>query len=76
MTAGGWRLTALSYLSPKFPTHRVSVPDLYAGLATLVPERTAQQLEALYKDPRTTTRAMVEALARGISRRADRGASG
>jgi len=43
-------------------TRRISVPNLYADLCKLLPDATAQELDALYKNPQVSTTAKMEAL--------------
>ncbi len=56
------------YLSAARSFHRTNVPDLYAGLTKLLPDETVKQLDAVYKNPQTTTRAIMEALVQAFPR--------
>ena len=54
-------MDGIVYLS-QTGSRRISVPNLYADLCTLLPAATAQQLDALYRDPQVSTAAKMEAL--------------
>ena len=56
------------YLSAARSLHRVSLPDLYAGLTKLLPEETVKHLDSVYKNPQATTRAKMEVLAEAFPR--------
>jgi len=59
---GALTVDGIVYLSAARSFHRPNLPDLYAGLTQLLPDETVKQLDALYKNPQTTTRATMEAL--------------
>jgi tetratricopeptide (TPR) repeat protein len=61
---GGGALTVdgIVYLSAARSFHRTNLPDLYAGLTKLLPDETVKQLDSVYRNPQTTTRAIMEAL--------------
>jgi tetratricopeptide (TPR) repeat protein len=63
---GGRSLTVdgIVYLSHARSFHRVTVPDLYAGLTKLVSDEVLKQLDAVYKNPHAKTRTIMEALTR------------
>jgi len=50
------------YLSDARSSHRVSVPDLFAGLGQLLPEEKRQKLEAVYKNPQANLRDSMQAI--------------
>lgn len=53
---------AIVYLSDARSFHRVSVPDLFAGLCSLLPEPTRQALEAVYRNPQADVAETMRAL--------------
>jgi hypothetical protein len=61
---GGGALTVdgIVYLSAARSLHRVSLPDLYAGLTKLLPDEIVKQLDSVYKNPQAATHAKMEAL--------------
>jgi tetratricopeptide (TPR) repeat protein len=59
---GPLTVDGIVYLSAARSLHRPNLPDLYAGLTRLLPEAIVRQLDALYKNPQTSTRATIEAL--------------
>lgn len=59
---GKLTVDGIVYLSDARQFHRVTVPDLYAGLTKLLPEETISRLETVYKNPQTTTRETMQAL--------------
>src|SRR5271157_4699893 len=65
---GALRVDGIVYLSAARSFHRTNVPDLYAGLTKLLPDETVKQLDAVYKNPQTTTRANMEALVEAFPR--------
>jgi tetratricopeptide (TPR) repeat protein len=48
---------------------RIGVPHLYADLCELLDDETAQRLDALYQDPKVSTRAKMQALLAAFPRR-------
>jgi len=60
---GPLTVDGIVYLSAARSFHRTTVPDLYAGLTKLLPDEIVRQLDALYKNPQTPVRALMEALA-------------
>ena len=66
--AGRWRWMALSISVQRARFHRTNLPDLYAGLTKLLPDETVKQLDAVYKNPQATTRAIMEALVEAFPR--------
>ena len=56
------------YLSHKRSFHRLTVPDLYAGLASLLGEEAFKQVDAVYRNPQATTRATMEVLTQFFAR--------
>ena len=73
---GALAVDGIVYLSAARSFHRTNVPDLYAGLTKLLPDETVKQLDSVYKNPQTTTRAIMEALVQAFSERTDGGAVG
>ena len=65
---GPLTVDGIVYLSAARSLHRVSLPDLYAGLTKLLPEETVKQLDSVYKNPQATTRAIMEALVEAFPR--------
>ncbi len=65
---GPFAVDGIVYLSDARSFHRVNVPDLFASLTRLLPEETTRQLDALYKNPKTTTRETIQALTEAFSR--------
>ncbi len=65
---GALTVDGIVYLSAARSFHRTNLPDLYAGLTKLLPEETVKQLDSLYKNPLTTTRATMEALVQAFPR--------
>jgi hypothetical protein len=55
------------YLSAARSFHRTNVPDLYTGLTRLLPEEIGKQLDSIYKNPQTSTLAIMEALVQAFS---------
>jgi tetratricopeptide (TPR) repeat protein len=62
-------LGGVVYLSNAQARHRVTLPDLYAGLVTLLPEEAAARVDAVYRDPRAPVRETVQALAEAFADR-------
>jgi len=58
---GPLHVDGIVYLSAS-GSRRVTVPNLYADLTKLLPDATANTLDALYKDPRATTEAKMRSL--------------
>lgn len=58
---GPMRVDGIVYLSAR-GSRRVTVPNLYADLSRLLPNETATQLDALYKNPQASTEAKMQAL--------------
>src|SRR4029450_2810859 len=58
---GPLQVDGIVYLSAS-GSRRVTVPNLYADLTKLLPDTTANALDALYKDPRATTEAKMRSL--------------
>jgi len=54
------------YLSAARSFHKTNVPDLYASLVKLLPDDTVKQLDAVYKNPQSSTRTTIEALAQAF----------
>ncbi len=65
---GPMTVDGIVYLSAARSFHRTNVPDLYAGLTQLLPNETVKQLESVYKNPQSTTRATMEALVQAFPR--------
>ncbi len=65
---GPLTVDGIVYLSAARSFHRTNVPDLYAGLTQLLPDETVKQLESVYKNPQSTTRATMEALVQAFPR--------
>ena len=65
---GPLAVDGIVYLSDARSRHRVDVPDLYAGLAQLLPEETVKQLDLIYRNPQSSTEKTVEALTEAFSR--------
>ncbi len=65
---GPLTVDGLVYLSHARSFHRVNVPDLYAGLASLLPEDALEHVEAVYKNPQATAGATMQALAQVFAR--------
>ena len=59
---GSLTVDGIVYLSAARSLHRVSLPDVYAGLTQLLPDEIVKQLDAVYKNPQATTRSTMEAL--------------
>jgi len=59
---GPLTVDGIVYLSATRSLHRVSLPDVYAGLTQLLPDKVVKQLDAVYKNPQATTRSTMEAL--------------
>jgi hypothetical protein len=59
---GPLAVDGIVYLSDACSFHRVTVPDLYAGLTKLVPEEIVSRLESVYKNPQLGTRETMQAL--------------
>lgn len=59
---GPLTVDGIVYLSDARFFHRVSVPDLYAGLTKLLPEETVQHLDTVYKNPHVGTRETMHVL--------------
>jgi len=59
---GPLAVDGIVYLSDARSFHRVNVPDLYAGLIKLLPEETKRQLDAIYKNPQTSSGKIMQAL--------------
>jgi tetratricopeptide (TPR) repeat protein len=61
---GHWAVDGIVYLSAARSHHRVTVPDLYAGLTRLLPAAVTKQLDTVHgsgADTRTTVQALAEA---------------
>ena len=58
----GLTVDGVVYLSAGREFHRPNFPDIYAGLTMLLPDETVKRLDAVYKNPRSSTRATVAAL--------------
>src|SRR5207248_4106017 len=58
---GPLEVDGIVYLSA-IGTRHLSVPTLYADLSSLLPAERAEQLDTLYKDPRASTEAKMQAL--------------
>ena len=43
-------------------SHRVNFPNIFADLSKLLPSETAEKLDALYKDPKTSVESKMNAL--------------
>jgi hypothetical protein len=56
------------YLSDARSFQRVTVPDLYAGLTKLLPEKTVLHLDSVYKNPQIGTRETMQALLEAFPR--------
>jgi TIR domain/AAA domain len=65
---GSLPVDGIVYLSDARSFHRVNVPDLYEGLTKLLPEETVKRLDAVYKNPQSTTEATIEALTEAFRR--------
>jgi len=65
---GPFTVDGIVYLSAARSFHRPNLPDLYAGLAELLPDDTTKQLDSVYKNPQTTTRALMELLLQAFPR--------
>jgi tetratricopeptide (TPR) repeat protein len=59
---GALSVDGIVYLSDSRQFHRVTVPDLYAGLTKLLPEDEVAHLDTIYKNPQTTTFETMQAL--------------
>jgi tetratricopeptide (TPR) repeat protein len=59
---GSLTVDGIVYLSDARQFHRVTVPDLYAGLTKLLPEETISRLDTVYKNPQVTTGETLQAL--------------
>ena len=59
---GPLSVDGIVYLSDARSFHRVTVPDLYAGLTKLLPDDAVRQLDAVYKNPKATTQETMRAL--------------
>jgi tetratricopeptide (TPR) repeat protein len=59
---GSLVVDGIVYLSDARQFHRVTVPDLYAGLSKLLPEETVLRLDSVYKNPQASTRETMQAL--------------
>lgn len=58
---GPLSVDGIVYLSAK-GSRRINMPNLYVDLSKLLPTEKAQSLEALYKDPKASTEAKMQAL--------------
>ena len=65
---GPLTVDGIVYLSAARSLHRVSLPDLYAGLTKLLPDEIVKQLDSVYKNPQATTRSIMEALVEAFPR--------
>jgi tetratricopeptide (TPR) repeat protein len=63
---GALTIDGIVYLSAARSFHRTNVADLHASLTKLLPDEKAGQLDALYRNPQSTTRATMEALAQAF----------
>jgi hypothetical protein len=63
---GALTVDGIVYLSAARSFQRPNVPDLYAGLTKLLPEGAVKQLDSVYKNPQTTTHAIMEALSQAF----------
>jgi tetratricopeptide (TPR) repeat protein len=59
---GPLAVDGIVYLSDARSFHRVTVPDLYAGLTRLLPEETRRPLDAVYRNPQVGTLGTMQAL--------------
>src|SRR5271166_373052 len=59
---GTLEVDGIAYLSNARSSHPVTVPELYRALSQLLPEETAQRIDALYRDPQSQTRDVLESL--------------
>jgi tetratricopeptide (TPR) repeat protein len=59
---GPLAVDGIVYLSDARSFHRVTVPDLYAGLTSLLPEETRRQLDSVYRNPQVGTLGTMQAL--------------
>ncbi|MBN1449773.1 MAG: TIR domain-containing protein [Anaerolineales bacterium] len=55
------KIDGIVYLSES-GSHRVNFPNIFAGLSKLLPSETANKLDALYKDPKTSVKSKMDAL--------------
>lgn len=65
---GSLAVDGIVYLSDARDFHRVTVPDLYAGLTKLLSEDTQRNLDAVYKNPQTSARETMQALSEAFPR--------
>jgi tetratricopeptide (TPR) repeat protein len=59
---GALAVDGIVYLSDARSLHRVTVPELFAGLCRLLPAETAARLDGLYRNPQVRTRETMRAL--------------
>ncbi|GAA4750484.1 tetratricopeptide repeat protein [Flavisolibacter ginsenosidimutans] len=59
---GPLTVDGIVYLSDSSAFDRVTYPDIFSGLCKLLSDETRTQLEAVYKDPKTTTQTAIESL--------------
>lgn len=60
---GALSVEGIVYLSDTLASNRVNVPDLYISLMELIPAEAKKSLDVLYKNPQTSPRQLVQALA-------------
>jgi tetratricopeptide (TPR) repeat protein len=59
---GPLAVDGIVYLSNARSIHRVNVPDIYAGLTSLLSEENQRRLDSVYKNPQVKTRETMQAL--------------